>query len=217
MAASALGYNETRDMNQMYAKSTKMAASVLGCNETHSMDPAWKLQICRELRRRDKVQLGNYDTRLLTQQEKEKVQENKLHIGEESKDKQGSEQMTCPQSQMPKRVDVTETLSCSCCKQSQKLKEENETLLNRLQHNEHEYERLLSRIMEEKLKEAKKMNQICERMKRSETTKEERASSMKMTCGISEPIKIPYYEMMHTVVSVVAVQCLDPMYQSQHL
>lgn len=136
------------------------------------MEGRWKEQIRRLLTRRDQLQLGNYGKlvesyiKLLDQQEEETLQrENTLH----SKTEQQEGKLIS--SQTSNREVVQNTGDCSCCGDSQRLKEEVKTLLNRLGCMEREHEELLSRLLEDKKKEAQRMNQINEKINRYQRRK----------------------------------------------
>ncbi|XP_077332407.1 uncharacterized protein LOC143974669 [Lithobates pipiens] len=135
------------------------------------MDGHWKEQIRRLLIRRDQLQLGNYGKlvesyiKLLDKQEEALQREHTLH----SKTEQQEGKLIS--SQKSNREVIQNTGDCSCCGDSQRLKEEVETLLNRLGCMEREHEKLLSRLLEDKKKEAQRMNQINEKIDRYQRRK----------------------------------------------
>ncbi|CAH2292206.1 Hypothetical predicted protein [Pelobates cultripes] len=110
------------------------------------MELPWKQQIRRELKRRDKVQMGNYrslvesHTRLLEKQDEK--------LKELVKDEQACNH------------NVTQDISnWGSSQDPEKLREEIGMLLQRLDNIERVHEHLLAHVMEEKVKEAERMNQ----------------------------------------------------------
>ncbi|OCT97601.1 uncharacterized protein LOC108706859 [Xenopus laevis] len=113
----------------------------------------WKQQIRRELRRRDVLQLGNYGSLVesyvrLLEQEEDRSKWNK-----ETED-HVDEPLT-PNSY----IMIQATSDCNQCHDLKHLKEQNDLLLKQLTWMEREREHLLTSMIEEKQKEAERVNQ----------------------------------------------------------
>ncbi|MEE6487229.1 hypothetical protein FKM82_014840 [Ascaphus truei] len=140
------------------------------------MELPWKRRIRRELRRRNRTQLGNYEslvesyTRLLELQD------------EGSKRQEGGEMVE----EGTSSPSIQETPLCVSCQDSQRLRDEIVALQNRLCHIEREHQHLFTRCMEEKEREAERINHSNEREERYQRLKEKlrllRAQAASVTC-----------------------------------
>ncbi|XP_053559011.1 uncharacterized protein LOC128649658 [Bombina bombina] len=127
------------------------------------MESTWKLQIRRQLKKRDRMQLGNYGSLVesYAQLLGEKYEDTQIRQGREStedkKDSTKSEEPSMCDRSVSQRA-LHNISDCVSCHDSQQMKEEIVTLQHHLSHVESEYQALLTRWIEEKKKEAERIN-----------------------------------------------------------
>ncbi|KAM4708156.1 uncharacterized protein O3C94_011217 [Discoglossus pictus] len=136
-----------------------MAGSLLQLTEHASdMKLPWKQQIQKELKKRDRVQLGNYGSlvesynRLL---EAQYEQRRKIQDGGRMIQEQPEEPVTCHRSSSKIFHSAPD---CALCLDSERQREEIVILQKQLDHIESEHQHLLTLWMEGKMKAAERIN-----------------------------------------------------------